>query len=87
MNALVMDIYYCFMAPLLVLYANPLVWKSIRSLQRTIEHLSFMYPKFFRTSSVQVTPTPSNNQVVSSNNQVVPSQNKVTLVKPISTGI
>ena len=76
MNALVSDFYYCIMAPLLVLYANPIVWKNIRSLQRTIEHLSFMYPKLFLTSSARVTPTPSNNQVLSRNKQV-------TIVKPI----
>ena len=40
MNALVSDFYYCFLAPILILYANPTVWKSIRSIQRTIEHHS-----------------------------------------------
>ena len=82
MNALVSDFYACFLAPLLILYANPTVWKSIRSLQRTIEHLSFMYPKFrtisifFSSGSVQPV-TPSNNQVDPFSNQVISINNRV----------
>ena len=52
MVAFVSDFYYCIMAPILVLYANPTVWKSIRSVKRTMEQLPFVFTPYIRKNSI-----------------------------------